>query len=133
MENLLSFKASSIPPSTNNMDEARALLSGIVIEKKLNFSKVHIERHSSLIINACINKGLHNWKISYTLNQVWKLLESFEECNICHMYKEGNKVADLLANMGCDSINLNSTISCIDIGEFPLLTDIIDLEMIRGI
>lgn len=54
MGDLKAFKSSILPPGTNNVVEVQALLEGLILAKKLDFLKVHVEVDSSLIINAYI-------------------------------------------------------------------------------
>ena len=84
------------------MAEAHALLAGLILARRNGFHSVHIEGDSMIIIKACLSKNSFNWKITYILKQIWGLLDSFREYQISHIYREGNFVADYLANMGCD-------------------------------
>lgn len=59
-----------------------------------------------MIISACISRISHNWKLSYILHQIWLLLDSFQEVQISHTLREGNRLADHLANKGCDGYEL---------------------------
>jgi ribonuclease HI/exonuclease III len=99
---VLAIKSQALPPGTNNMAEAHALLAGLILARRNGFHSVHIEGDSMIIIKACLSKNSFNWKITYILKQIWGLLDSFREYQISHIYREGNSVADYLANMGCD-------------------------------
>lgn len=55
-----------------------------------------------IIISACINRVSHNWRLRHILQQIWQLLDSFHEVQILHTLREGNQLADHLANKGCD-------------------------------
>lgn len=36
------------------------------------------------------------------MDRIWQLMELFDKCTFSHTLWEGNKLADLLANLGCD-------------------------------
>lgn len=59
------------------------------------------------------------------------MLETFVDCNISYTYREGNKVVDLLANMGCDNLDLDSMSSNLRIEDFTLLAELIDSEKVE--
>ena len=59
---------------------------------------------SIVIIDACILRRIISWKLKYVLNQIWRLLDECEDVCISHIYREGNKVADFLSNLGCDGV-----------------------------
>lgn len=107
------------------MEEVQALLEGLILTKKLGYLKVYVEGDSFLVINACIQRKTLNWRINYILGQVWNLLDSFEAFHISHTYKEGNKMADILVNMGCDGLEIELIKDEHDLTEFPLLKNIL--------
>lgn len=94
-------------------------MEGLILAKKLGYLKGHVEGDSSLIINACIQRKTLNWRINYVLRQVWSLLDSFEAFHISHTYREGNKMVDILANMGCDDLQVESIKDDHELKDFP--------------
>ena len=99
---VMAIIVSPLPINTNNMAEAQALLVGFILEKQGNFHRLHIEGDFSIIIDACIHRRIHSWKLKYILNQIWRLLDECSDVFISHTYREGNQVADHLSNLDCD-------------------------------
>ena len=106
---------SPFPIGTNNMVEAQALLVGLILAKQGNFRLLHIEGDSSIIIEACIHRRIFSWKLKYILNQIWRLLDECQDVFISHIFREGNRDADFLSNLGCDGLLISS------IHPFPIL------------
>ena len=103
--------AAPLPPVSNNMAELEALEKGLRLCYKLRIHKIHIEGDSQIVLNAVRLKKTPNWVLNSKLQEVLILLEHFEEINISHIYREGNSLADELANKGADgesSILFNS-------------------------
>ncbi|KAL2481154.1 Uncharacterized protein Adt_34120 [Abeliophyllum distichum] len=80
--------------------ELRAIFDGIIIAQRLVLSDLWIESDSTLAIH-CITRGGGHWSIQVTLRHIRHLL-TFDRDTISHIYREGNKVADLLASEGWD-------------------------------
>ncbi|GLJ48440.1 hypothetical protein SUGI_1022440 [Cryptomeria japonica] len=125
---LLALKAMPISPGTNNMAEACALLEGLAMAKDLNFKYLHIEGDSTIVINACKVRKADNWHFRYILEQIWTL-DTFEHLIISHVYREGNALADCLANMGCDKTVIDSSRLGGDLMSFPNLLIIARREL----
>ena len=127
---MIAAKSSSLPQYTNNKDEALALLFGLELVKSLYIPNLHIEGDSSIIINACIKRHVYNWSIQYILHQVWSLLDSISECYIIHTYREGNLLANCLANLGTDKVYINSLLSPLNLLDLPNLVNIMTKEYV---
>lgn len=69
-------------------------------QKSKTISNIHIEGDNLLVINAI--KGLWQppWQIVHIIEDIRILLNSFSAHTIRHVYREGNKAADLIANVG---------------------------------
>ena len=128
---MIATKSSSLPQCTNNKAEALALLFGLELAKSLYMSKIHVEGDSSIIINACIKHHVYNWSIQYILHQVWSLLDSISECYIMHTYREGNLLANCLANLGTNGVYINSLFSPLSLLDLPNLVNIMKQNMFR--
>ena len=64
-----------------------------------------IEGDSQIIINT-LRKGVTpNWILNSQLETIIKSLSKFEEVIFLHIYKEGNKEVEKLANSGTDGFN----------------------------
>lgn len=107
-EEMLAIKSSPLPQGANNMAEAHALFDGLVFAKHGGFQNVQVEGDSMVIISACSKSEPQNWQLAYILQKIWQLLDSFEQVYISHTLHEGNALADYLANLGCDDLNIVS-------------------------
>ena len=72
------------------------------IQIKLGIKKLIIEGDSQIILNALRKRKTPNWVLNSKLEEVFKLLDLLEQTKIQHIFREGNKKADLLANKGAD-------------------------------
>ena len=91
--------------ASNNIAELEAVEEGINLCIKLNIKKLIIEGDSQIIINALRKGATPNWVLNYKLEAIIKSHLAFEDIRFVHIYREGNKEADLLANHGTDGIN----------------------------
>ncbi|GLJ21646.1 hypothetical protein SUGI_0403140 [Cryptomeria japonica] len=87
----------------NNEVEIRALEAGLLLCKEKGLSNVQIEGDSHIIINKVTIGRLLNWKLAKWLPHIRSLLQAIKPYEISHIHKEGNRVADLLANLGVNS------------------------------
>ena len=98
----IAMLASPLPLVSNNMAEFEALEKGLQLCLNLGLSKIVIEGDSQIVLNAIRNKKTPNWVLNSKLQEVLLLLENFEDVLIKHIYREGNRFADGLANKGAD-------------------------------
>jgi ribonuclease HI len=120
---VVAIKADVLPVGTSNLAEAQALLAGLILAKRCNVSSIHIEGDSQVIINACLSRSSHTWKLSYILQQCWDLIDSFQDTCFSHTLREGNKLADCLANLGCEGSIFESLHSQVIFLKFPCLVE----------
>ena len=106
------------------------MLFGLEFAKSLFIFKLHVEGDSSIIINASIKHHVCNWSIQYILHQVWSLLDSISECYIMHTYREGNLLADCLANLGINGVHINTFLSPLNLLDLPNLVNIMTKEYV---
>ena len=103
--NRLVERSKPLAKVTNNMAELEAVKEGINLSIKLKIKKLMIEGDSQIIINA-LRKGVTpNWVLNSKLENIIKSLSVFEDIRFIHIFREGNKEADKLANLGTDGIN----------------------------
>ncbi|GLJ15905.1 hypothetical protein SUGI_0262800 [Cryptomeria japonica] len=86
--------------ATNNKAEIRALEAGLDLCIQNGISKVLIGGESQVIINDIIKSNFQCWKLSKWLPRINPLLELINTFEIKHVYREGNRMADYLANLG---------------------------------
>lgn len=91
-----------IPPTSNNLAELEAVSEGIKVCLKLGLSKVIIKGDSQIVINALRKKSTPNWVLNSKLEEIIKLMEGLETFQLIHIYREGNTLANELANLGVD-------------------------------
>ncbi|XP_059068576.1 uncharacterized protein LOC131859070 [Cryptomeria japonica] len=89
--------------ATNNEAEIRALEAGLLLCKQKGLSNVQIEGDSQIIINGVTATRLLNWKLAKWLPRIQSLLQAINPYERSHIHREGNRVADLLANLRVNS------------------------------
>ena len=87
---------------TNNLAELEALDHGLQLCNKLGISKIFREGDSQIILNAIRKRDTPNWVLNSRLKEVLAHLDHFEDYQIGHIFWEGNKIVDGLANKGDD-------------------------------
>ena len=107
-----------------------ALLLGVEMALKKNYTKIQIEGDSTLVINACLQCHVGNWKFGYILHKAWNLIDKFNSVIFSHTLREGNQVADILSNLGCDLQIQNMVVSTFDVILFPHLFKAIEKDII---
>ncbi|KAH9312988.1 hypothetical protein KI387_028023, partial [Taxus chinensis] len=91
---------------SNNVAEVVALFWGVKLVEEKGFKHLVVEGDSLYII-SCV-KGVSQASISIVdfINKSKGKLSSFETISFQHVFREGNKLADILANMGVDAKEL---------------------------
>ncbi|GAU30604.1 hypothetical protein TSUD_392950 [Trifolium subterraneum] len=91
----------SLGSATAYVAELWGLLEGISIARSMGFNKLEVQMDSEIIVSI-INKHGHGnvsgWSI---IKKIRSLLSLDWSVKICHFYREANRCADMLANMGC--------------------------------
>ena len=86
---------------TNNLAELYALKLLLILALDKHISKIQVFGDSLLVINWVIGKfRIHNLQLSQILQEVIRLINSFEHAEFKHIYREINVIADELANAG---------------------------------
>lgn len=84
------------------------LFAGLVLARKGGFQHIQVEHDSMVIINVCIKRESHNWRLAYILQQIWLLLDTFQEMCMSHTLHEENMVVDYMANRGCEGLDVET-------------------------
>jgi len=101
----------SIGWDTNNSVELEGLWQGLLPAQIHDFFPLIVEGDSQILINM-VNKILQgtpsykvgsSWRLEKRLELIENWLSTHSDINFKHSHKNGNKVADLLANIGVDS------------------------------
>lgn len=90
-----------IEESSNNEAEVKAMVEALRVCKVMNYLQICLQTDSMLLKN--IIEGL--WKPPWTIiDQIEEIMKFKEEHNIkvSHTYREGNRLADHLANYALD-------------------------------
>ena len=101
---------------TNTIAEAKALLQGLQLCRARNIHKVDTEVDSMVIANVIQKKTAVPWAIAYEIRIINDLLTNFD-FSIRHIFREANRAADFLANLGCSA---QRKIVFRDFGEIPV-------------
>ncbi|XP_059067686.1 uncharacterized protein LOC131858463 [Cryptomeria japonica] len=86
--------------ATNNIAEITTLEEGLKLSCSLGCTKVMIEGDSQIILNGIIKNGFINWRLDGWIPRIKLLTNKLQDFQVRHIYQEGNKVADYLANTG---------------------------------
>ncbi|GLJ49320.1 hypothetical protein SUGI_1042530 [Cryptomeria japonica] len=95
-----------IGSTTNNVVEATAVVEGMLLCHEIGIQNLEIEGDSTIIINSLRSGNSCNWKINNLIKRAKDLLPYFNSVIINHIYREGNRRADELANIGADGKEL---------------------------
>ncbi|XP_075074396.1 uncharacterized protein LOC142161999 [Nicotiana tabacum] len=102
--NMMKAFAEFYGPCSNNLAEAKALLHGVKLCSNSGFLKVHVESDSMFTVNMINKRMLPSWQIKHIIEQIWEVT-STGDFKFTHTFREGNTVADQLANLGVNSQN----------------------------
>ncbi|GLJ43721.1 hypothetical protein SUGI_0910340 [Cryptomeria japonica] len=91
--------------ATNIEAKIHALLAGLNLCVNNSLSNIIIEGDSLIVINGIIKSKFENKKLSKWIPCISHLLSSIGIYEVTHTYREGNWLADFLANLGIDSSN----------------------------
>ncbi|XP_057819172.2 uncharacterized protein LOC131032236 [Cryptomeria japonica] len=100
----IAILASPIGIKTNNWAELMALVEGLHLCRRLGVKNLVIEGDPTIIINALRKCSMPNWRLNTLLSKAIDLCKGFDRFTVNHIYREGNKRADELANIGADDI-----------------------------
>lgn len=97
----------------NNLAELEGLWQGLLIAKKHNYHPREVEVNSMLLINMAkiLLSGSHarkitmSWRLEARLEAIEHELLNNRAIIFSHVKREGNKVSNLLANVGVESIH----------------------------
>lgn len=96
---------------TNNSAELEGLWQGLLLADQLNLQPLIVEGDSQLLINIATHlqngsqarKIAPSWRLEARLNIMEQFLRNKKAISFNHTRREGNKIADLLANVGVEN------------------------------
>nr|POE59596.1 putative ribonuclease h protein [Quercus suber] len=77
-----------------------ALKDGLLLARQLDIINVNIEFDADLIVHLLNNLSSHNLMLEPLLNDCRNLIKTFTNCTVAHIFREANRCANKLANMG---------------------------------
>ncbi|KAL0291297.1 UNVERIFIED_CONTAM: putative ribonuclease H protein [Sesamum radiatum] len=86
--------------ATNNQTELSAIYRGLQICFSRGLHKIWIETDATAVIKLISAPQRGAWNLQTTLQNISKIL-SQKEHKLSHIFREGNQVADFLANQAC--------------------------------
>ncbi|XP_060194967.1 uncharacterized protein LOC132624163 [Lycium barbarum] len=100
---LIAAKAKELtnPASTNTQAEAMAILQAIKYVEEKQFQQILIETDSLLLMNCILKIWEVPWQIIEVVEEIWKRMQN-RTFKITHIMREGNQLADHLANLALD-------------------------------
>ncbi|KAI3443768.1 hypothetical protein Pfo_000433 [Paulownia fortunei] len=96
----------AIGVQTNSVAELHAVLRGLMLAIERGFTRIWIEVDSKLVVQLLTGNSMANWTHQSFITRDRSLLRGVEY-KITHLLREGNKVADCLANMACILLDSN--------------------------
>jgi len=100
-----------IGQDTNNSAELEGLLHGIQLAQDKSWSPLVVEGDSKIILRMAekvqsgqpAQKVSNSWRLEGRIEQLGGMLKESDACTWSHVRRNGNKVADRLANLGVEA------------------------------
>jgi ribonuclease HI len=84
------------------MAELWRIFEGLLIAKKRGEVRLDLRVDSEVIVKNLQGRKKGSTMGCSLMKKIYNLLEDFMEVQINHVYREANRGADMLANLGCD-------------------------------
>lgn len=105
----------SIGWDTNNSAELEGLWRGIILAHRQKLFPLIIEGDSQILIRIAnklqngspVHKVSHSWRMAHRLESLNNWLSQNQAITFKHTRREGNRLADLLANFGVEAKNIH--------------------------
>jgi ribonuclease HI len=95
--------AMALGDTTAYMAELWGVFEGLVLAKRLGATKLELRIDSAVIVQSLQARQEGSPMGATLLKKIYKIMEDFQEVCIIHVYREANRCADMLANIGCRS------------------------------
>lgn len=83
------------------MAKVKAVEFGLDLAKRMNIPRLQVQMDNQVAVLALKNNDMYGGACIHIINRCWKLIEDSNWIvDIKHCYREGNRVADWLANQG---------------------------------
>lgn len=98
--------AKPIGKYSNNVSEVNALIEGVLLCRRLGMDDIEIEGDSAIVVNVVRKGSIPICVLNGYISRILESLRDFIQFTINHIYREGNKWVDNLANIGVDGNTL---------------------------
>ncbi|CAJ2679356.1 unnamed protein product [Trifolium pratense] len=85
--------------------ELWGVLEGLRYVHRMGLVKVELNIDSEAVVQVVKNRYMSSSLGVALVKQIWRLLDMNWEVEVSHTYREANKCADALANLGCSLAN----------------------------
>nr|XP_009761667.1 PREDICTED: uncharacterized protein LOC104213819 [Nicotiana sylvestris] len=102
---LIYAKGREISEGTNNESEAVVIVEALKMCKNLNYCRIWLQTDSMLLKNIIEESWKPPWYITEHVEEILRLNEQ-STINVTHIFREGNTLADHLANYALDEGNI---------------------------
>jgi ribonuclease HI len=82
--------------------EMWGVFEGLRYVRRMGFTKVELNVDSIAVVQVIKKGSLQSGPGSTLAKQIWRMLALDWEVEVNYVYREANKCADVLANMGCN-------------------------------
>lgn len=82
--------------------EAWGLFSGLQLAKELDINQITVESDSAVLVSLIHNYNSELHPLGTLISNCQHLINSFRTCNLVHIHREKNRVADYLAKRSID-------------------------------
>ena len=87
---------------SNNLAQLEALIEDLRLNQDIKIKKLIIEGDSQIILNVLGKRETPNWILISKLEYALYIVDNLKETIIKHIYREGNKEENNLANKGAN-------------------------------
>ncbi|XP_059068528.1 uncharacterized protein LOC131859031 [Cryptomeria japonica] len=99
---ILAFGAKRLVDGTNNEDECQAAIEAILMAKKLEVKKLHLEGDSQIVVNGIARGRMGAWHLDKHIRKIHELLNGFKDFKVLHFLREVNAEDDVLSHVGAN-------------------------------
>lgn len=97
----------SLGSNDHLLAEGYAMLKMMVLAKECGFRQMVFESDSETLIRMVKDKTQSNRSyLGSIIQEIWSIKSYFDTCNFAFTHRSGNKVADSLAHLAHDKLNL---------------------------
>lgn len=129
---LLYAYAADFGVCSNMYAETQGLLQGVSWLKDHGFDNAIVEMDSKVLLDIVLLKSEIPWRCWHIIQEILKIASSMQ-LSFQHCFREANKVADSLANVGCGSTTASSFLSTSELPKETLGHFVLDVNGIPSL